>query len=182
MLWEHEIDEEAWGKKKKPWRCRRPDSLRDEVLARLLALNAPAKNNAPAQQPARLSCLEGGRRKTSTMTHPADFADAHRRHWQDAELLFAHERWSNSDQLYGFSAECGLKAVMKALGMPVVDKGMPSESKYREHVRELWPLFMTFAADRDGARTCRCCRAASRSPTDRTTTATRTAAIFGNRT
>ncbi len=46
------------------------------------------------------------------MTHPAAFADAHRRHWEDAELLFAHERWSNSDQLYGFSAERGLKTVM----------------------------------------------------------------------
>ena len=51
------------------------------------------------------------------MIHPTDFVDSHRRHWQDAELLFDQSRWANADQLYGFSAECGLKAVMKALGM-----------------------------------------------------------------
>ena len=53
------------------------------------------------------------------MAFPADFRDAHLRHWQDAELLFEHQRWANADQLYGLSAECGLKAVMRALGMPV---------------------------------------------------------------
>ena len=25
------------------------------------------------------------------MLHEADFADAHRRHWEDAELLYGHE-------------------------------------------------------------------------------------------
>ena len=57
------------------------------------------------------------------MIHPADFVDAHRRHWEDAELLFDHQRWANADQLYGLSAECGLKAVMQILGMPVDDQG-----------------------------------------------------------
>ena len=27
------------------------------------------------------------------MPHPADFVDAHHRHWADAELLFDHDRW-----------------------------------------------------------------------------------------
>lgn len=85
------------------------------------------------------------------MTHPADFNDAHRRHWEDAELLFAHERWSNSDQLYAFSAECGLKMVMQALGLPV-DKTAPQERKYRQHVQYLWPLFITFVQERKGAK------------------------------
>ena len=40
FLLDHEIDEAAWGRKKKPWRYRWPDTTRDEVLARLLALNA----------------------------------------------------------------------------------------------------------------------------------------------
>ena len=40
FLLDHEIDEETWGKKKKPWRYRWPDEVREEVLARLLALNA----------------------------------------------------------------------------------------------------------------------------------------------
>ena len=37
---DYEINEEEWGKKKKPWRYRWPDGIRDEVLARLMALNA----------------------------------------------------------------------------------------------------------------------------------------------
>ena len=36
---EYEIDEATWGRKKKPYRYRWPDGIRDEVLARLLALN-----------------------------------------------------------------------------------------------------------------------------------------------
>ena len=40
FLLDHEIDETTWGWKKKPWRYRWPDTVRDEVLARLLALNA----------------------------------------------------------------------------------------------------------------------------------------------
>ena len=40
FLLDHEIDEAAWGHKKKPYRYRWPDPIRDEVLARLLALNA----------------------------------------------------------------------------------------------------------------------------------------------
>ena len=37
---DYEIDESTWGRKKKPYRYRWPDAVRDEVLARLLALNA----------------------------------------------------------------------------------------------------------------------------------------------
>ena len=37
---DYEIDEATWGRKKKPYRYRWPDTVRDEVLARLLALNA----------------------------------------------------------------------------------------------------------------------------------------------
>jgi N-6 DNA Methylase len=39
FLLEYEIDEEAWGKKKKPFRYRWPDETQDEVLARLIELN-----------------------------------------------------------------------------------------------------------------------------------------------
>ena len=85
------------------------------------------------------------------MSKPSDFADAHERHWQDAELLFEHHRWANADQLYGMSAECGLKAVMQELGMPLDDTGRP-EREYRKHVNELWLVFQDFASGRDGAR------------------------------
>ena len=40
LLLDYAIDEAAWGRKKKPYRWRWPDEVRDEVLARLLALNA----------------------------------------------------------------------------------------------------------------------------------------------
>jgi hypothetical protein len=40
FLLDFEIDEEEWGNKKKPWHYRWPDEVRDEVLARLLELNA----------------------------------------------------------------------------------------------------------------------------------------------
>jgi hypothetical protein len=40
FLLDYEIDEEEWGAKKKPYRYRWPDEVRDEVLARLLELNA----------------------------------------------------------------------------------------------------------------------------------------------
>jgi hypothetical protein len=40
FLLDYEIDDEEWGTKKKPYRFRWPDEVRDEVLARLLQLNA----------------------------------------------------------------------------------------------------------------------------------------------
>ena len=39
FLLDYEIDEETWGRKKKPWHYRWPDEVRDMVLARLLVLN-----------------------------------------------------------------------------------------------------------------------------------------------
>ena len=86
------------------------------------------------------------------MIHSADYTDAHRRHWSDAQLLFRHARWANADQLYGFSAECGLKAVMRALGMPVETTGMPKKPEHRKHIQEIWPAFATFVQGRNGAR------------------------------
>ena len=40
FLLDYEIDEEEWGARKKPYRYRWPDEVRDEVLARLLEFNA----------------------------------------------------------------------------------------------------------------------------------------------
>ena len=86
------------------------------------------------------------------MTHPASFVDAHRWHWEDAELLFENQRWASADQSYGISAECGLKAVMKGLGMPVDHFGRPTDWQYAKHVQDLWPAFATFVTNRSGAR------------------------------
>ena len=87
------------------------------------------------------------------MAYPADFSDAHSRHWEDAELLYDDERWANADQLYGFSAECGLKAAMKSLGMDVDPAtGAPTERRHWKHVEKLWPQFTGFAKSRGGSR------------------------------
>ena len=53
FLLDYEIDEATWGRRKKPYRYRWPDPVRDEVLARLLALNAErAAEEARAGTPA----------------------------------------------------------------------------------------------------------------------------------
>ena len=78
------------------------------------------------------------------MVHPADFDNAHVRHWRDAEYLFDAGRWGNADQLYGLSAECGLKAVMVADGLPVDAAGSPRDKDYRQHVDKLWGTFHAF--------------------------------------
>ncbi len=75
---------------------------------------------------------------------PDDYPAAHRRHWRDAETLFEIDRLGNADHLYGFSAECGLKAVMTRWGL--------MEKKYHHHVQILWPTFATLAEGRDGQR------------------------------
>ncbi len=85
------------------------------------------------------------------MTQTMDFVAAHRRHWEDAELLLDHERLGNADHLYGFSAECGLKAVMTRLGMPLEPSGDPREREHRKHIQELWPVFKSFAEERAGS-------------------------------
>lgn len=86
------------------------------------------------------------------MSYPADFGNAHLRHWDDAELLFGEGCWANADQLYGFSAECGLKVVMKEVwDMPVDESGKPTQPEHKKHVQFLWRTFLTFAQGRVGA-------------------------------
>ena len=82
------------------------------------------------------------------MPYPADYPDAHLRHWEDAERLFAARRFANADQLYGFSAECGLKAVMVENGMCIKGLGIPKNRKYRTHIHELWAMFRAFVEGR----------------------------------
>ena len=78
FLLDYEIDEETWGRKKKPYRYRWPNEVRDEVLARLLELNAKraaeeartgltssTKSASKARSP-----RSGGRRGTATGTTP----------------------------------------------------------------------------------------------------------------
>ena len=51
FLLDYEIDEQEWGRKKKPYRYRWPDDVRDEVLARLLELNSERAAQERRSQP-----------------------------------------------------------------------------------------------------------------------------------
>ncbi len=81
----------------------------------------------------------------------ADYMDAANRHRSDADLLYDAGRWPNADQLYGFAAECALKAVMKTLGMAVRPDGAPQKPRHRVHIDRLWDEFRTFANGSGGA-------------------------------
>ena len=59
FLLDYEIDEAEWGSKKKPYRYRWPDDVRDEVLARLLELNA---QRAREEQLAGVAKAKGGKK------------------------------------------------------------------------------------------------------------------------
>ena len=75
----------------------------------------------------------------------ADYFDAHERHWDDAETLFDLERWANADHLYGLAAECGLKRLMLAFGMPFDAKSnTPEKREDRVHADGIWPRYESY--------------------------------------
>lgn len=75
----------------------------------------------------------------------ADFLDAHVRHWDDAERLHDAQCWPNADHLYGVAAECGLKRLMLAFGMPF-DSGRdsPQRDEDRKHVDVIWARYESY--------------------------------------
>lgn len=74
----------------------------------------------------------------------ADFLDAHCRHMVDANTLFQASRLPNADQLFSFSAECGLKALMGTFGMLFRDDGAPKEYDDRKHADLVWDRYETY--------------------------------------
>jgi len=54
-----------------------------------------------------------------------DFKSSAIRHFDDAGFLEADKREANAGQLYGFCAECGIKALLIALGYPTDADGSP---------------------------------------------------------
>lgn len=76
--YEEEEDDTPSGtgrQKKKPWRYRWPDAMRDKVLARLLKLNAErAAEEARAGQAAKLSKKTGGRKKNGAAPESVSLA------------------------------------------------------------------------------------------------------------
>lgn len=73
-----------------------------------------------------------------------DFLDSHQRHWDDAERLFNASRWANADHLYGMAAECGLKRLMIAFGMPITTDGGPEDKRDRVHADQAWVRYETY--------------------------------------
>ncbi|MCO7556599.1 SAM-dependent methyltransferase [Metapseudomonas otitidis] len=75
----------------------------------------------------------------------ADFLNAHERHWDDAENLMQAQRWANADHLYGMAAECGLKRLMLAFGMPYdTTKDRPTNETDRVHANGVWARFESY--------------------------------------
>ena len=70
-----------------------------------------------------------------------DFHGAAMRHYSDAEFLRGDRRDANAGQLYGFVAECGIKALLVASGLPVEPDGDIKRDKkapdFRWHVDKL---------------------------------------------
>lgn len=81
---------------------------------------------------------------TPTPRPPVDYLASARRHHHDAELLYAQGCMANTGQLYGFVAECGLKALLLACGIaPGPDGGLPenhpSNNKRSHPLRQHMP-------------------------------------------
>jgi hypothetical protein len=74
---------------------------------------------------------------------PPDYLDAMERHWLDAELLFhlTPPSLANADQLYGLSAECGLKALMRKWGMQLDHNNVPAHPLDRKHADLIWDRY-----------------------------------------
>jgi hypothetical protein len=87
------------------------------------------------------------------MTGNVDFQGASKRHYQDAELLMTNKRISNAGHLFGFAAECGIKALLVAYGLTTdPNTGDIIESKkpyrYRKHINILINNVQTFSGSR----------------------------------
>lgn len=72
-----------------------------------------------------------------------DFCNAAHRHFIDAQVLHTQSRLANADHLYGFAAECALKAVALGLGMPITEKA--ERTAFRKHIDKFWEHFVIFA-------------------------------------
>ena len=88
-LLDYEIDEEEWGSRKKPYRQRWPDEVRDEVLARLLELNAErsvAEQRSGRAAAAASSGARVRRPRGSAARHGPASVPTPRRLWDDDPL------------------------------------------------------------------------------------------------
>ena len=93
FLLDYEIDEEDWGTRKKPYRHRWPDDVRDEVLARLLELNSQRfEAEQRAGGGARTTSLRAGtrRRRVRAARNAPEAGPAPGTLWNDNPLDGTH--------------------------------------------------------------------------------------------
>lgn len=84
---------------------------------------------------------------SATAGAPVDYAQAARRHLRDGEALYRADRHANAGQLFGFAAECGLKAMLVACKVAVGADGClppahPAQSKGKHPLREHVPVLL----------------------------------------
>lgn len=87
-----------------------------------------------------------------------NFLEAARRHYSDAEFLYTHQRQANSGQLFGFAAECGLKALLVQHGLPIEANGdiqRKPATGFREHLPKLAGLMNNLDTIPDGRKATR---------------------------
>lgn len=75
-----------------------------------------------------------------------NYTEAAERHQHDAKLLDKYGRLDNADQLYGFAAECALKAAL-------VQLGRFRDDQHKVHINDLWDKMQatSFQLERRGA-------------------------------
>jgi hypothetical protein len=73
--------------------------------------------------------------KMTTTAKTVDFVAAARRHMADAKLLEENSRIPNAGHLYGYVAECGLKALLIGSGYPTDEEGSPRNQKQKPKIR-----------------------------------------------
>lgn len=90
-----------------------------------------------------------------------NFSASAKRHFNDALLLEESNRLANAGQLYGFCAECGIKALLISLGYPTDAEGSPinqplaGDPYLRKHINQLVAIRIqidTYASGRSGAK------------------------------
>jgi hypothetical protein len=66
-----------------------------------------------------------------------NFRESAKRHYNDAELLLSNTRQANAGQLYGFAAECGLKALLIWHGYSPDPAAGDIDRNYHIHINRL---------------------------------------------